>query len=68
MCVAIQTGIEDEVHSELESRREKLAGRRRKIRGRNSKINKEQANTDGEIKFRYRVVKSEDYIRRELGI
>ena len=75
----IQAGIEDEVHSELGSRRENLTERRSKLRERDSNLEaryfkrreelaKEQADTDREIKFRYRVGKSEDDIRREFGI
>jgi hypothetical protein len=76
---AIQAGIENEVRSELESRREKLTERRAKFNERSSdlegrylkrrgEIKQEQANTDREIKFRYRVGISEEDIRREFGV
>jgi hypothetical protein len=75
----LQAGIEREIHSELESRRESLEARRSKLRKRDSdlesryfkrrrEITEEQANADREIKFRYRVGKTEDDIRREFEL
>jgi hypothetical protein len=75
----IQAGIENEIHSELESRRENIESRRSKLRERSSdlerryfkrreEITEEQADTDREIKLRYRVGRSEEDIRREFGI
>lgn len=73
----IRARIEIEVQGELESRREKLAERRRKFGKRDSdlesryfkrrgEITEEQANTDREIKFRYRVGTTEEDIRKEF--
>lgn len=73
----IQAGIEREIHSELESRRGNIESRRRKIKeksldlekryfDRRGEIAEEQEHTDREIKFRYRVGKTEDDIRREF--
>lgn len=73
----IRARIEIEAQGELESRREKLAERRRKFGKRDSdlesryfkrrgEITEEQANTDREIKFRYRVGTTEEDIRKEF--
>jgi len=74
----IQAGIEREIHSELESRREELESRRekheengldleRRYLKRRQEITDEQANTDREIKLRQRVGRTEEDIRREFG-
>lgn len=75
----IRTGIETSIHSELESRRDEFDKRGGKFRERSSDLEKryfkrkreireEQADTVGEIKFRYPVGKSEEDIRREFEI
>ena len=75
----IRARIEIEVHGELESRREKLAERRRKFGKRDSdlerryfkrrgEITEEQANTDREIKFRYRVGKLKKILEENLNM
>ncbi|MBW4359363.1 hypothetical protein [Flavobacterium taihuense] len=73
----IQAGIEREIHSELESRREELESRRGKLEEngldlekryfkRRQEITDEQADTDREIELRHRIGKSEEDIRREF--
>jgi hypothetical protein len=73
----IQEGIEREIHSELESRREDIESRRGKLEEngldlekryfkRRQEITDEQADTDREIGLRHRIGKSEEDIRREF--
>lgn len=75
----IQAGIEREIHSELDSRRENFDSRRGKLEEksldlerryfkRKREITEEQANSDREIKLRHRVGRTEEDIRREFGI
>jgi hypothetical protein len=75
----VQAGIEREIHSELDSRRENFDSRRGKLEEksldlerryfkRKREITEEQANSDREIKLRYRVGRTEEDIRREFGI
>lgn len=68
----IQTGIEREIHSELESRRGKLEEKgldlERRYFKRRREITEEQANTDREIKLRHRVGRTEEDIRREFAV
>jgi hypothetical protein len=78
----IENKVRSELESrreKLAERRRKLAERRRKLGERDSdlearylkrrgEIKQEQANTDREIKFRYRAGISEENIRREFGV
>lgn len=73
----IQAGIENEIYSELAERRDELDKSEEafqrycsNLEGRyfekRNLLREEQADTDREIEFRYRVGKSEDDIRREF--
>ncbi len=73
----IQAGIEREIHSELESRRGNFESRRGKLKEksinlerryfkRRREIIEEHADTDREIKLRYRVGRTEEDIRRQF--
>jgi hypothetical protein len=75
----IQTRIESDIHSELESRREKLAEKRRKLGEtssnlesrylkRREELKEKQADIDREIELRYSIGRTEEDIRREFGI
>lgn len=75
----LQGRVENELQAELESDREKLRERRRKLKEESSnlesryfkrrkEITEEQADTNREIKLRYRIGESEEDIRREFGI
>lgn len=74
----IQAGIEREIHSELESRREDIESRRAKLEEkgldlegryfkRRGEITEGQTDTDREIKLRQRVGRTDEDIRREFG-
>lgn len=73
----IQEGIENEIYSELGNRREELDKRKEEFRkycsglekryfAKRNKLEQEQEYTNGDIKFRYEVGRTEEDIRKEF--